>query len=485
MIPQKQLSLADIFKDCQEIFESDKPKFLTLLENHIDLDSIIPPSFYRHYHAKTGRRRKYPLTAMLWALIIQRIFSIPTDSLLLLFLNYSKHLRDFCGFTKVPDASKITRFKQDFLTDLQSVFDKLVDVTETICQNIDENLSSMLIFDTSGIEAYVTENNPKYANRIIKQLKSYAKANNLDDSYDPYKAAYGSMPSSASANGEVKQQYINGHFCYAYKFGITTNGLGIVRSIDLYNKDFLDSHPDITVGKKLKSPDEDKSLADSKALIPTLRDFLMRHPLIRPEVFLGDAAFDSIEIYKSLFEDLNFRKAFIPLKVKLTMDDVDYSFNENGIPCCPHDSTLPMKREGSKSHLKSGIPSMKFVCPKMKWKYNREDKSKRRVCHCDNPCTTSSCGRMIYVYPEKHLRAYPGVERGSEEWNETYKIRVNVEKTINHFKDSFCIANRKTANEKTLHADLLLAGISQLLTVIVADKINQRQHLRSLKPLIA
>ena len=90
----------------------------------------------------------------------------------------------------------------------------------------------------------------------------------------------------------------------------------------------------------------------------------MRHPLIRPEVFLDDAAFDSIEIYKSLFEDLNFRKAFIPLKVKLTMDDVDYSFNENGIPCCPHDATLPMKREDSRSHLKSGFPSMKFVCPK-------------------------------------------------------------------------------------------------------------------------
>ena len=34
---------------------------------------------------------------------------------------------------------------------------------------------------------------------------------------------------------------------------------------------------------------------------------------------------------------------------------------------------------------------------------------------------------MIYVYPEKNLRAYPGVERGSKEWDETYKIRVNVE----------------------------------------------------------
>ena len=51
----------------------------------------------------------------------------------------------------------------------------------------------MTIFDSSGIEAFVTENNPKYANRIIKQLKAYAKAQGFDKSYDPYKAAYGSM----------------------------------------------------------------------------------------------------------------------------------------------------------------------------------------------------------------------------------------------------------------------------------------------------
>ena len=468
MITQKQLSLVDIFEDCKEIYDSDKPQFLTLLESHIDLDEIVPTSFYRHYYASTGRNRKYPLNAMLWALIIQRLFSIPTDSLLLIFLHYSRHLREFCGFTKVPDASKITRFKQDFLDDLQSVFDNLVDVTEPICQDIDKNLSSMLLFDTSGIEAYVTENNPKYANRIIRQLKVYA-----------------SMPASASANHEVKQQYVNGHFCYAYKFGIMTNGLGIVRSIDFYNRDYLDSHPGIMVEKKSKSPDEDKSLADSKALIPTLRDFKKRHPLIQPGIFLGDAAFDTIEIYKSLFEDFKFQKAFIPLRVKLSLDNADYTFNDNGIPCCPHDPSLPMKREGSKSHLKSKLPTMKFVCPRMKWEYNREDKSKRRVCHCDNPCTTSSCGRMVYVYPEKNLRAYPGVERGSKEWDETYKIRVSVEKSINHFKDSFCVANRKTTNGKTIHADLLLAGISQLFTVVVADKINQRQHIRSLKTFIA
>ena len=485
MITQKQLSLADIFEDCKDIYESDKPQFLTLLENHIDLDELVPISFRNHYYASTGRNRKYPLNAMLWALIIQRIFSIPTDSLLLVFLRYSRHLREFCGFTKVPDASKITRFKQDFLEDLQSVFDNLVDATEPICQDIDNNLASMLLFDTSGIEAYVTENNPKYSNRIIKQLKAYAKANNLDDSYDPYKDAYASMPSSAASNHEVKQQYINGHFCYAHKFGVLTNGLGIVRSIDFYNKDYLDSHPDIVVEKKVKSPDEDKSLADSKALLPTLKDFKSKHPDINSEIFLGDSAFDTIEIYKSLFNDLNFKKAFIPLKTKLSLDDKEYKYNENGIPCCPHDPSLPMRREGSKSHLKSKLPTMKFVCPKTKWEYNRSDKSSRRVCHCNDPCTTSSCGRMIYIYPEKNLRAHPGVERGSKEWDDTYKIRVNVEKSINHFKDSLCVANRKTTNEKTIHADLILAGISQLLTVVVADRINQRQYIRSLKALVA
>lgn len=41
--------------------------------------------------------------------------------------------------------------------DLQSMFDHLVDITEPICQRIDSNLASMSIFDTSGIEAWVTE----------------------------------------------------------------------------------------------------------------------------------------------------------------------------------------------------------------------------------------------------------------------------------------------------------------------------------------
>jgi hypothetical protein len=490
MIPYKQLKLADVFEECQEIFDSDKPQFLSLLENHIDLDSIISVSFRNHYYASTGRSRKYPLTAMLWALIIQRIFSIPTDSLLLVFLSYSRELREFCGFSKVPDASKITRFKQDFLLDLQSVFENLVDLTEPICQAIDSAKADMTIFDTSGIEAWVTENNPKYANKIIKQLKAYAKANHFDSNYDPYKAAYGSMPSHTAANDQIKQLYVDGHFCYAYKIGIVTNGLGIVRHLDFYNKDFLTAHPELVPNKKSDSPDEDKSIHDARLLIPTLQDFFKAHPLINPKTFLGDAAFDSAGIYKSLLtgdtfgSDKHFSSAYIPLNSRSHLENTDYEINENGIPCCPKDPSLEMKPEGT-SKLRSGVVRYKFVCPKMIWEYNPETQRAHRKCTCDHPCTDSKCGRMIYIYPEKDLRAYPGVLRGTPQWDETYKIRTTVERSINHFKDSFGLAGRKTQNEKTLHADLILAGITQLISVLLADKIHQHQYIRSLKPLIA
>ncbi len=454
MIPYHQTTLADIFTEMQELLESDKPAFLQLLENTIDLYEVIPVSFRNHYYAWTGRPREYQLHSMLWALIIQKIFSIPTDQLLLVFLQYSKELRDFCGFSKVPDASKITRFKQNFIPELHDMFDHLVDLTEPFLQAIDAEKAAMTIFDSSGIEAFVKENNPKYADQIIRQLKAYAKSRGFDDGYDPYKAAYGKMPSSASSNQEIKQLYINGHFCYVYKFGMITNGLGIVREISFYNKAFLDSHPEIIVEKKTNSPDEDKSVHDARLLVPTLIDFFRKHPLINPKTFLGDSAFDSAAIYKALLQEDTFgpgrcfEKVYVPLNGRSSLKNAEAKINEQGIPCCPHDDTLPMKPEGNAFTFR-GVQKFKFVCPKMSWVTD------------------------------------PGVIRGTKEWDETYKNRTIVERTINHFKDNLGIADRRTRDERTLHADLLIAGICQQITVLVADKIHKHEYIRSLKKLIA
>lgn len=99
-----QLSLKDTFSGCQDMFMDDVPSFFQLLDKHLELDGFIPADFSSAFYHSLGRKRIYPLDGFLSALILQKIFSIPTDSLLILFLNLCKELREFCGFQKVPDA---------------------------------------------------------------------------------------------------------------------------------------------------------------------------------------------------------------------------------------------------------------------------------------------------------------------------------------------------------------------------------------------
>lgn len=108
--------------------------------------------------------------------------------------------------------------------------------------------------------------------------------------------AYGLIPSQAASCPDAKHQYINGHFCYANKFAILTNGLGIIRHITFLDDDFKASHPEMTAAKRFDSPDEDKSIEDSTSLKPVLSDFLSLHPAFQPDIFLGDSSFDTIEM---------------------------------------------------------------------------------------------------------------------------------------------------------------------------------------------
>lgn len=132
-------------------------------------------------------------------------------------------------------------------------------------------------------------------------------------------------------------------------------GLALSVMLLFYNKEFLKAHPDIVVEKRSISPDEDKSLAGSKALLPILIDFFQNHSHIAPTTVLGDGAFDTIEIYIDLFGEIKFEKSFIPLRVKITMEDNGYTINENMFPIVHMLLHFLVKREGSKPHLKSKI----------------------------------------------------------------------------------------------------------------------------------
>jgi len=466
-----QLSISDVYDECKDLFENDKPKFITLLEQTIDFADFIPHSFYNAFYQRFGRNRTYSLESFVSALVLQKIYSIPNDSLLIIFLKTSKELRDFCGFTKVPDASKFTRFKQNFIDHLTTLFNNLVDYTEPICQTIDKTLASALVYDTSGIEAYVTENNPKYINSLIRKLKSTYKTNPL---VDPFKMAYGLMPSCSSADKSIKQMHINGHFCYVHKFGIITNGLGIVRHIAFLDDDFKTKHPDIIIEKKSDSPDEDKSIGDSTSLQPVMNDFFKAHPHLNYDVFLGDSAFDKGEHYTFLKDTCKFSKVLIPLNSRNSSTLPTVGYNEYGYPLCPNEDSLVMKYNGITKEL-GRTPRIKWICPKFS----------KGTCHCVNPCSTAKFGRTTYTFKNQNFRMLPGIVRNSQEWTNWYKQRCVVERTINHFKTNMCTADRKSRDLLTTKADLLFAGIAQLFTVIVADKLKNHKLIRSLKPLIA
>lgn len=96
------------------------------------------------------------------------------------------------------------------------------------------------------------------------------------------------------------------------------------------------------VEKKTDSPDEDKSVGDTSALVPVLQDFFSLHPAFQPDTFLGDSAFDSA-FYGTLFHDFHFSKALIPYNPRNESTLKKVGYNAYGYPAYPNDSSLAMK----------------------------------------------------------------------------------------------------------------------------------------------
>lgn len=473
-----QMSLLDTYHSVEDRLENDKPELFRLLEEHLDWDELIPDTFYAAFYRRFGRNRKYDLESFMKALFLQRIFHYVEDSQLLNTLRFSYEMRDYCGFDKVPDAAKLTRFKQNFCNYIRTVFERLVDLTEPICREMDETLADMLIFDTTGIESYVTENNPKFMVKMAAQSKSISK---IDPTFDASKGATALLPKVAASNPAVRQQYINGHFCYAQKAAVIANGLGIVRRLELFDEDFKHAHPEMEIEKRTNYPEIDKEIGDSTALKPVLNDFCTAHPHFCYSTFSADAAFDAYDNYTFLMKEYGFEKVAIPFNPRRGLPAAGIGFNDNGTPLCPKDET-PFVFD-SKYKVKGRAVRFKYVCPKTRWAATERGHSRR--CYCDTPCSDSICGRTIYVCPGTNLRLYPGLSRDSDEFAKIYSHRTSVERSINSLKDTLGIANRKTSNALTTKADLFLAGIVQLLCVLLADKLRDAKLARRPRRLIA
>ena len=451
------------------------PKFLSQLKNHIKLETLIPKEFYKAYYKDTGRPRGNKLESFIWFFQLENIIGIPDDTVFLRVLALSPPLMEFCGFKTIPKPTDLTTFRERFGGCIELMFLHLVDVTEPICKKLDPKKSGYIMYDTTGAEANVKENNPKFINTKLSQAKKIAKKN---PDYDPYKGVYSLLPETAAANPFVKQQYINGHFCYAQKSGLLFNGLGIIRHISFFDECFKDKHPE-TISQKTDNPDLDKEISDAVSLKPVLFDFYEAHPHFwrSYHTFLGDSSFDSYDIYSMLRNDFKFERMCIPLNPR-NSSSAHSDFDDNGTPLCHIDKTPFVYHSICRGKNRS--VSFKYVCHKSV----KIKGFSNPVCICDTPCTDNSY-KCVYTYPNKNLRLYPGIPRGTDHWDNLYRHRSLAERSINIFKYDFGVARRRSFSSFSAKANLFLAGITQLIGVILAVAVNEPNLFKSVRRLIA
>lgn len=262
--------------------------------------------------------------------------------------------------------------------------------------------------------------------------------------------------------------------CYADKFAILTNGLSIVRYIAFLDDGFKQAHPEIPVEKKSDSPAEDKSISDSASLKPVLSDPFALYPHSHPDTFLENSAFNTIDTYGFLKNEFHFSKALIPYYGRNESGLSKVGYNLYGYPSCPRSPSLDMKHLGHCHETrradrdKWGNPMVHIV--KGQW-----------VCNSKEPCNTAKKDQTTYTREQMNFRMFPRSQRDTDEWNSLYKIKTIVERAINHFKTSMCIAGRRTRNHATTKADVFLTGIASQLTMIVVHRMSCPQYIRSLK----
>ncbi len=472
----KQISFFDIYSEIDKLTDNNNFYLFELFDSFINISDMIPESFYRAYYSHLGTNRDFPLEGMVKSLIFYDLLGLPTINTLIFIINISSDLRRFLKFSRAPNKSQFSRFKSDFYSEINKMFHDLVDITDACSTATDEYLASILITDTTGFEFYVKENNPKFYQSILKNSKSYAKTFNQthpeNKTFDLEKYAQSKMPKYSFSNHDAKLTYLNGHFGYYLKVILSTNGFGLIRDINFYNTD-NSLETDLT-------PQETKDLFDAKSLIPSLETFFTLHPYLHFKYFLGDSGFDAADNYAYLYE--RSMTPIICLNPRNKSSLPSTSFTNEGVPLCPNNHDLPMVYTGIiKSD--SRADRIQYICPKRSTQMING--KKYVILECDNPCTKSLYGRTKNLTVHHNYRYNSAMPRSSDEWLTLYKLRTVCERTIAQLKSFIQINISRIHKTLTLKSNILLAGITQLISFLILFKSKNTLGPLAIKTLIA
>ena len=132
---------------------------------------------------------------------------------------------------------------------------------------------------------------------------------------------------------------------------------------------------------------------------------------------------------------------------------------------------------------KNRADRIKWICPKSK--KTRIDGKTTYILSCDNPCTTSRCGRVCQIPIHNDFRMNTAVPRNSELWNTLYKIRTIIERTNFMIKFPMALNYTKLHNTTSLKSELVISAITQQITLLISNSLKQTKHLLSIKKLVA
>ena len=473
----EQLNILEVYESLWGDLAEKPNEVFKLLKENFNIKKFIHSGFYSRYYKTLGSKRDIPLEAVLSLFVFKYLFSIPTEKLLRLFLLLCKELRKFCGFDHaIPDEPFLSRFKETFETDIKIVFDSMVSLSLDICdemgavleENGEANLAEMLVNDTSALKPKVKENNPKFLQSEIRKQENFAKTIN-NEGFDPVRAAWKNMPKQSLANPAFKLDYINGHFCYGYKFNLINNGFGLPLDYQFLDEDFYNNLPI----PSFDSPEDQKYFYDNASLRPSLDSFISKHGK-RFTSFLGDSEFDSYANFEYLKKN-GFNKIFIPINSRGSSpnNNDNVSIDEDGIPFCTR-SKLYFKKNGVESNSKQS-KRFKFICP-----LRKRINGKVATC-CEHKCTDAVGGRSAHVYPNKDFRLYPGVLRNSDEFIKTYKIRSVIERTISSIKSNPSISSPYSRKTATLRVDFCFALMSKHVILILAHALKNKNFFKNFR----
>ncbi len=164
--------------------------------------------------------------------------------------------------------------------------------------------------------------------------------------------------------------------------------------------------------------------------------------------FLGDSAHDAMSIYRLNMElginpviDLNARNkggSSLLGSIGITQD---------GVPICLAEH--PMVNWGfCKDRMR-----IKWRCPPACGKLDS--------CSCQNECSKSSYGRVIYTYPNSNYRLFTPIPRGTQRWKDIFKKRTSVERTNKRTKVDYALQNTKARTKCHMAWRVLLSFVNQ------------------------